>query len=333
MYELTHLDLFAGIGGFSLGLEGSGFKSTAFSEIDREAECVYRAHFPDAVPIGDISRVDWPEFLRAHGAPYIASGGVPCQPASTLGHMRGTADERWLWPEVIRMVREVRPRYCIFENPPALLTLEGGSAFNGIVSGLVALGYDLWWDVFPAAAFGAGHLRERCILVCANAGHATASAEPQCQREEMGRQQLDRLAGCSQDVAHAEGIPERIPADEADSLPDGRESWQESPGRRDCGVPADSNGQGLERLGGDGQGENRTGGGSEESRRPVAPPDLRGRVNCEDWWHETHTGIPVLAHGIPSRLVEASCRCFGNAVMPQIPFIIGKAILETEGLT
>ncbi len=168
MNELTHLSLFAGIGGFSVGFDAVGFKTIAFSEIDPVAAGVHQAIWPDAINVGDIKQFDCGEFLRTHGSPYVVTGGVPCQPASALGLMRGTSDERWLWPEAIRVVRELRPAFAVFENPPAIITLDGGKPWNGIVSELVALGYDCLWDVFPAAALGAGHLRERVILVCAD---------------------------------------------------------------------------------------------------------------------------------------------------------------------
>ena len=353
----THLDLFAGIGGFSLGLEACGFKSIAFSEVDPVASFVYRAHFPESLPIGDITKVDWAEFCDTHGTPFIVTGGVPCQPASTLGRMRGTADERWLWPEVIRMVREVRPRYAIFENPPSLLVLEGGRAWNGIVSGLVSCGYDLWWDVFPAAAFGAGHLRERVILVCTYAGHATAPAE--CEREcnEMGRKQFDRELGPGEVAANGNSECRRDRAGRKDGEKASNcrsfvaDSSRQQTHERGVGDVATTQGRGqgldqtagtgcenapdamrprLEGHAGNGVGSNIAGGGSEETRRHVAPPDLRGRVNCEEWWHEANTSIPVLAHGIPAKLVEAACRCFGNAIIPQIPYLIGQAINEVE---
>lgn len=195
----THLDLFSGIGGFSIGFESEGFRTIAFAETDPDASVILKEKWPDVPNLGDVRGlcrrafdclpesedgevvcprcgiefgecdcIGTDQFSDTHGFPFVITGGVPCQPASAIGQMRGTSDERWLWPETLRVVRELSPRYCVFENPPAILVLEGGRAWNGIVSGLAALGYDCWWDVLPAAAFGAGHLRERVILIASN---------------------------------------------------------------------------------------------------------------------------------------------------------------------
>jgi DNA (cytosine-5)-methyltransferase 1 len=331
--EVLHLDLFSGIGGFSLAAEAVGFETVAFCEIDPEANLVTAHHWPNVPNLLDIrtvTRERYPDIV-----PDLITGGVPCQPASALGLMRGTSDERWLWPDTIRIMREFRPSFGIFENPPALLTLESGDAWNGILSGLVACGYDCLWDVFPAAAFGAGHLRERIILVCVKAG--------------------------SDNAANAAGICPRGEADAKDAKPNGRHAWLEpasgnggaqrtftnascesfgcpSDGeiqagrntvavRGGCGEApsADTNGQGLQGHAGNGA----DGLGRSGARRPIAPPDLRGRVTGADWWHEAHTGIPVLATGIPGRVVEAVSRCIGNSVVPQVLMPVMEAIAAT----
>lgn len=132
--EFTHLDLFTGIGGFAIGFQNAGFRTIAFAETDPDASLVLRHHWPHIPNLGDVKLINKQTF-RKNGCrlrlPLVITGGVPCQPASLLGQMRGTSDERWLWPEAIRVVRELRPRYAVFENPPSLLILEGGRAFGG----------------------------------------------------------------------------------------------------------------------------------------------------------------------------------------------------------
>jgi len=284
----THLDLFSGIGGFSFGLEAAGFHTVAFAETDPDASIVLDHYWPNVPNLGDVRHLRSGVVER----PFIVTGGVPCQPASFLGQMRGTSDERWLWPEAIRILREFRPCYGIFENPPALLALEDGRAWNGVVSELVASRFDCWWDVFPAAAFGAGHLRERVILIVADANY---------QRRPEAR-------NC---------ILERAP---------GANHVRKQPSALDCSLAPDSDSPRLQGHTGHGAGGNQW----SSPRRPVAPPDLRDRVTGPGWWHEVNTGIPVLVDGLPSRLVEAIGRCTGNAILPQIPFLIGNAILDTE---
>lgn len=171
----TLLDLYSGIGGFSLGFEREGFRTIAFAETDPDASRVLQAHWPQVPNLGNVSNhCDWPEMYID-----VISAGVPCSPTSYAGQRRGTGDERWLWPETIAVVGQYRPFFFIAENPPSLLTLERGTAFNRIISGISTFGYDLWWDVIPAAAVGAKHLRERLIIIAAN---------PSCLRQSRQRQ-------------------------------------------------------------------------------------------------------------------------------------------------
>lgn len=199
--SFTVLDLYSGIGGFALATEWAGGKTTAFCEISSYQQSVLRARFPevqvyddvtklcrriyDCDPVDDGSETVWcprceaefgecacigtDQYLDTHGRPDVITAGVPCQPASLVGKRRGTSDARWLWPDTLRIVGELEPKYVICENPRALLSLEGGSAFRGILAGFAALGYDVQWYDVPAAALGAGHRRERLWLVASHA--------------------------------------------------------------------------------------------------------------------------------------------------------------------
>ena len=327
----THIDLFAGIGGFSLAFESEGFTTVAFSEINPDKCLVYQRHFHGVPNLGDIKAITANTFGRVD----VLTGGVPCQPASALGQMRGSADERWLWPEALRMVSLFRPSYAVFENPPSLLVLEGGRAWNGIVSGLAARGYDCWWDVLPAAAFGAGHLRERVILIASDGSWQRANVGL-LLRENLGRikppqdsetswqdkKGIDSYSACiSQRIEanknHAEG-----PSRKARTCVAGVDDF------KPVGVGPNADRSGLQRH--SGNGENLNGGARAE--RSIAAPDLRGRVrdfgNNLPWWHEANTAIPVLADGLPTKLVEAAARCAGDAVVPQVIKPIARAIYQ-----
>lgn len=171
MNELRHLDLFAGIGGFTLAFEwacaaaGRSGRTVAFAECDPAKSAWLRELYPG---IPNLGRVE--SLTRGHlpGRIDVLTGGVPCQPASLAGRRGGTADPRWLWPAALDCVAVFQPALVLFENPPALLTLQAGVAFAGILGALDELRYHCWWDVFPAAALGAGHRRQRLFLVAAD---------------------------------------------------------------------------------------------------------------------------------------------------------------------
>jgi DNA (cytosine-5)-methyltransferase 1 len=166
--KLKVLSLFAGIGGFDLGLERTGgFETVAFCEIDPFCQRVLAKHWP-GVPCYDDVRTLTAERLSADGiAVDVICGGFPCQDLAVCGRGSGLTGERsGLWFEFARLIRELRPRYVIVENSPEML-----AGWLGIVLGaLAACGYDAEWDCIPAASLGAPHRRERFWLVAYASG-------------------------------------------------------------------------------------------------------------------------------------------------------------------
>ncbi len=156
MQKLRVLDLFSGIGGFSLGLERTGgFETVAFCEIEDYPRRVLAKHWPD-VPI-------YADALRRDGITVdVICGGSPCQDLSFAGKRAGIEGARsGLWSEYARLIGEIRPRYVLVENVPGLLSLGMGT----VLGGLSSLGYDATWDCVPASAIGAPHRRNRVWLV------------------------------------------------------------------------------------------------------------------------------------------------------------------------
>jgi DNA (cytosine-5)-methyltransferase 1 len=160
-----HLDLFSGIGGFALAARAAGlqFDESYFSEIDQYAVSVYQKRFPDAKQLGDIRRLDYGTLPKGK---WIVTGGFPCQPHSIAGQKKGSEDERDLWSECRRMLRELRPEIALFENVPGLFISNGGRFFNRVLSDISECGYDAEWQVISAAEVGALHLRKRVWVVC-----------------------------------------------------------------------------------------------------------------------------------------------------------------------
>jgi DNA (cytosine-5)-methyltransferase 1 len=155
----TFGSLFSGIGGLDLGLERAGWRCAFQIENDPYCQRVLAKHWPDVPRWGDIREVTPDDLPRVD----LLAGGFPCQPVSSAGGKRGTADDGWLWPEFARLIRVVRPRLVLVENVPGLLYRTGGM---GVVLGdLATCGYDAEWDCLPAAAVGAPHLRDRVWIV------------------------------------------------------------------------------------------------------------------------------------------------------------------------
>lgn len=168
---LKVLDLFAGIGGFSLGLERTGgFETVAFCEIEPFPQKVLRKHWPK-VPIYDDVRTLTAERLAADGiAVDVITGGFPCQDISVAGHQRGIKDgtRSGLWSEIIRLACEIRPQFIIVENVANLLrgpSERPGGWFGRVLGDLAECGYDAEWRNIPAYHVGLPHGRERVWLI------------------------------------------------------------------------------------------------------------------------------------------------------------------------
>jgi DNA (cytosine-5)-methyltransferase 1 len=155
---VTVLDLFSGIGGFSLAARWMGWHTIAFCEIEPFCQKVLSKNFP-GVPIHDDVRKFSAKPLR--GSIDILVGGYPCQPFSTAGQRRGTEDDRHLWPEVFRIVKECRPRWCLFENVAGHITL----GLDSVLSDLENEGYTCQAVIIPACATCAPHRRDRVWII------------------------------------------------------------------------------------------------------------------------------------------------------------------------
>ena len=171
MRKLRVLDLFSGIGGFSLGLERTGgFETVAFCEIEEFPRKVLAKHWPNVPCYHDVRELT-AERLAADGiAVDVITGGFPCQDISVAGHQRGIKEgtRSGLWSECHRLIGELRPRYAIFENVSNLLagpSERPGGWFSRVLSDLAECGYDAEWRNIPAWHVGLPHGRERVWIV------------------------------------------------------------------------------------------------------------------------------------------------------------------------
>lgn len=164
------LDLFSGIGGFSLGLEAAGFQTAAFCEFDKEAQKVLKKNWPD-VPIFDDIKTLTKEVLDEQGITDIGliCGGYPCQPFSIAGERRGAEDDRHLWPEMFRIIQELRPTWVIGENVAGHINM----GLDEVLSDLESANYTARTFVIPAVAVDASHRRDRVWIVAHSKGLRT----------------------------------------------------------------------------------------------------------------------------------------------------------------
>ena len=197
-----YLDLFSGIGGFALGAYWAGmrFDEHYFSEIDNYAVQVYQKRFPEAKLLGDIRNVNYEKMPKGE---YLVTGGFPCQPHSLAGKKKGAGDERDLWPECARMLRELRPAIALFENVPGLFVSNGGEFFNRVLSDISESGYDAEWQVISAQDAGAPHRRKRVWIVAYPRDRNADSFYEQTEREICGRETA-QPSGIRPDVPYAE---------------------------------------------------------------------------------------------------------------------------------
>jgi DNA (cytosine-5)-methyltransferase 1 len=162
---MKHLGLFEGIGGFSLAASWAGWETVAWCEWNGFGQKVLRHHFPNAEGHGDITKTDFTKYKNAID---IITGGFPCQPYSTAGKRKGKEDERHLWPEMLRAIREVSPRYVVGENVRGLTNWTGGMVFDEVQADLEAQGFEVLPFLLPACAKGADHRRDRIWFVAYN---------------------------------------------------------------------------------------------------------------------------------------------------------------------
>ena len=306
------LDLFSGIGGFSLGLEKAGMETIGFVEIDPFCQSVLKTHWPDVPVYDDVKTLHAKDFETK---PDIICGGFPCQPWSVAGKQRGKKDDRHLWPEMLRVIKEFRPSWVIAENVVGLVNL----GLDEVLFDLEGAGYTTQSFVIPAAGVNASHRRERVWVVGYAEHHGSSTSEiggesaEDARESEKGAQLSFELEGTgrsgdSQDVANAES--------------DGLQMWSESGDFESEGSLTDE--QSARR--------------SELLVRAIneAKPSVGRKSNGIPRWLD---GLEFLtcpdSDGTP-RITEegknraARIKALGNAVVPHIPHVLGKAILEVE---
>jgi DNA (cytosine-5)-methyltransferase 1 len=189
---LNHASLFSGIGGFDYAAEKVGWKNEFNCEIDPFCRKVLKKNFKDSIQYEDITNTD---FTIWRGKIDIISGGVPCQPFSKAGLQKGRDDERYLWHEYIRAIRECKPKWIVAENVSGLLTTNNGIEYENIVSQLEIEGYETLTILLPASSVGAHHIRERVWIVGRDKMGINTDTETQRLGEIFNKIKKERTQG------------------------------------------------------------------------------------------------------------------------------------------
>jgi len=310
---MTHGSLFSGIGGFDLAARWAGWDNLFNCEIDLFCRTVLKYHFPDAEQYGDIKTTDftvWRDRID------VLSGGFPCQPFSQAGKRKGTKDDRYLWPEMLGVIRSVRPRWVVGENVIGIVNWSKGLVFEQVCSDLEAEGYEVQPFVIPACGVNAPHRRYRTWFV---AHRSDARLEDVRQK----RQNTVLSGGITSDTQCFRGY--QLHQDIQSGQSNGKE-FDNVSGKRNV---ADTNCKRLQRC---------------KNKRSV------GEIRTEQQkqfagsfcphWQDFPTQSPVcnrndgLSYGLDGitfpKWRKESIKAYGNAIVPQVAYRIFETINEYE---
>lgn len=232
MTPLTHFSLFSGIGGLDLAAEWAGFRTVGQVEYANYPFRVLRQRFGRMPRWRDIRDVTGEAIIERCGVPTVISGGFPCQPHSLAGKRLASCDERDLWGELARVVREVKPRWFVGENVAGLRSSESGRFFGRVLRDLAEMGYTVGWGSWEATDAGAPHHRERVFIVAHSPNLRYSSrADRGSQRERVA---LSSEQGQDTDIWSE---PRRRCADVPNPYGDRREERDLAPGGGEAEFP------------------------------------------------------------------------------------------------
>ena len=286
MVTLRHGSLFSGIGGFDLAAAWCGWQNVFNCEINDFCRKVLKYHFPDAAQIGNILNHDFSEY---YGKIDIITGGFPCQPFSYAGERRGEGDERFLWPAMLRAIKEISPRWIVAENVAGLLNIEGGLVFRQVCADMEIEGYEVQPIVIPACAVGAPHRRERLWIVAhaERVGRRAGGNDFKGQAQDISQERHEKAI----DAARYGGIG--IAANADSELSEGRAQRRRLRGRFE----------------------------------PLASKNWRDFPTSEPCICGGDDGLSAGLDGISfSRWRRETIKAYGNAIVPQVAYKIFKAI-------
>jgi DNA (cytosine-5)-methyltransferase 1 len=325
MVKLQLLDLFSGIGGFSLGLESTGyFQTIAFVEKDKFCRQVLQKNFNN-IPIEE-------DIRNVRGSNYAAdviTGGFPCQPFSVAGKRKGTDDDRYLWDETIRVVAECKPRWFIGENVEGLININNGMVLRQVQTDLEEQGFQVQCIVIPASGIGAWHQRKRIWIVAYSHNNGSYRSQRN-ETEQSCNKQEDRLSfRDDKDVPNTESSRcgrwscKKCSVGEWSFLPREQQGCEMGSEIKGCsGDVPNTNDKRLQRF---------------NSEQITPKQKLRFTSNKNDersktWW-QTQSEFCGVPNGVSYELDKnrsSRIKALGNSIVPQIARQIGLSIMKAE---
>ena len=309
--DRTHLDLFSGIGGFALAARWAGLQTIQFVEIDSFAQKVLKKNFPDVPIHDDVKTFDAIQLCR----PWLLTGGYPCQPFSQAGQRRGEEDDRHLWPQMFRVIRECRPTWICAENVAGHISM----GLDEVLADLESEDYSCRAFVIPACAKDAPHRRDRVWIVGnskendsnSNRQRSHRTGEQQFRSSEPADREISESGQIREVLADRGRSEKRDPTDVAYS---NGTRWEKREGKTTSPVLRTQQHRGEDVA-------------YSNSIRQQVPESRCGSKEPEDcrrgrWLPEPSVGR--VAHGIPKRVDRL--RGLGNAVVPQCVEWIGRRI-------
>ena len=366
----TVIDLFSGIGGFALGLESTGyFKTVQFVENETWCQKILNKNFPE-VPIHDDVKT-----FKGYGADVVV-GGFPCQPFSVAGKQKAIQDDRHLWPDMFRVIKETKPTWVIGENVRNIISISEGMVLEQVYLDLESEGYEVQSFIIPASAVNAPHQRYRTWIVGYSEHNGSSTSEIRCsfsktsnnnekrqketkQFKRTSRQEdyddvenTRRSSRRGKSTRNKKSIGQRSPqqtqwTSDSNKVRGSSERTETVAHSISGNVEAGCKRQGRVRTESE---KRRSSGYVASSSKTMAHTDSKGLQRTEQ--HETYYGeaktqftiakcfeergyywntepnVGRVANGIPNRVYRL--RGLGNAIVPQIAYQIGKAIMEAE---
>ena len=319
--KLKHLDLFSGIGGFSLGLEEAGLVETiAFCDYEPYCQKILKKHWPKVPIYNNIKELNY-ETLKQDGIKDIdiITGGYPCQPFSVAGKQRAEKDPRHLWPEMFRLIKECRPTWVIGENVSGHIKL----GLDTVISDLESEGYSTRTFNIPASGVGALHQRQR-IWIISHTNEYGSHQEKRNETEQSSDWEKDRVSIRNGNSTTTDPNCKDVHKQQGNIRSSSNKFIKEDFGglRKDISSTEDvahTNSEGTQKLGQHNEMGSRV---FENSSKSYTSSNKIGK---ENWWgFEPRVGRVV--DGVPNRVDRI--KCLGNSVVPQIPYLIGLSILK-----